>query len=117
MLARLAALFLLTASPAALAQPAAPAAVSADGVTLRSASIELPFGDATLPAGQGVDVVTANCTGCHSPGMILTQPQLSPATWTSEVQKMQRTYKAPVDDADVPAIVAYLSALPRPGRD
>ena len=56
--------------------------------------------------------MTADCTGCHSAGMILTQPRLKPEQWKATVEKMQKVYKAPVPDADVPAILAYLGTLP-----
>lgn len=68
----------------------------------------LPEDTAALPSGPNADLVTANCTGCHSAEMILTQPRLTQAAWEGEVAKMQKVYKAPVADADVAAIVAYL---------
>jgi len=52
-----------------------------------------------------------NCTACHSPGMILNQPALTRAEWTGEVNKMRHTYKAPVAEEDVSAIVGYLASL------
>jgi hypothetical protein len=42
--------------------------------------------------------------------MVLTQPALSRAKWQSEVDKMRSTYKAPVEESDVTAIVDYLVA-------
>jgi hypothetical protein len=43
--------------------------------------------------------------------MVLTQPHLSRADWQAEVEKMRNAYKAPIADADVPAIVDYLANL------
>jgi len=43
--------------------------------------------------------------------MILTQPALTQAEWTGEVTKMVKVYKAPIDEADIPAIVTYLAGL------
>jgi len=101
------------AAYAAAAGPNAPAATaSADGVSLRSVGFDFPASDRAFPPGENVDVVTNNCTACHSPGMILTQPKLTAANWTAEVNKMRGTYKAPVPDDAVPQIVAYLTALP-----
>ena len=101
-----------------MAGPNAPkTAVEGSGLSIRSVGFAFPGADHAFPAGDGAELVTNNCTSCHSQGMILTQPKLSPAAWTGEVQKMQHTYKAPVADADVPAIVAYLSTLPRPGQE
>jgi len=52
-----------------------------------------------------------NCTACHSASMVLAQPALSATQWKAEVEKMRNAYKAPVQEKDVPAIVAYLTAL------
>jgi cytochrome c5 len=93
------------------AQPAA-SEVSANGVTLRSVSVEFPD-SGRMFEGPGADAVNANCLACHSAGMILTQPRLSRAAWQAEVEKMRTTYKAPLDDKDIPAIVDYLASLPR----
>ena len=41
--------------------------------------------------------------------MVWNQPNLTRAAWQAEVEKMRAQYKAPVDPADVPAIVAYLA--------
>ena len=101
------------AAYAAAAGPNAPAATAAaDGVSLRSVGFDFPSSDRAFPPGENVDVVTNNCTACHSAGMILTQPKLTAASWTAEVNKMRGTYKAPVPDDAVPQIVAYLAALP-----
>ena len=84
----------------------------ADTVTLHPVAVELPGSDRALPPGPGAELVTNNCTACHSAGMILTQPTLTKATWLGEVKKMQATYKAPIPDEDVEPIVAYLAGLP-----
>jgi hypothetical protein len=43
--------------------------------------------------------------------MALNQPALGKAQWAAEVDRMRKVYKATVADKDVPAIVAYLTAL------
>jgi cytochrome c5 len=102
------------APPAAAAAQSTPtpSAVSVSGVTLRSINVDFPDRDRRFE-GPGADVVNNNCLACHSAGMVLTQPRLSRAAWQAEVEKMRNTYKAPVDAADVPAIVDYLATLPR----
>ena len=106
------------ANAAKMVGPTAPkTGVDAGGISIRSVGFEFPAADHAFPAGDGAELVANNCTSCHSQGMILTQPKLSPTAWTGEVQKMQHTYKAPVADADVPAVVAYLATLPRPGQE
>lgn len=89
----------------------APPSVSAGGFTLTSATIELPVEDAVFPAGPHLDAVQANCTACHSPAMILSQPPLTREQWEGEVKKMREVYHAPVDPAAVPGIVDYLAGL------
>lgn len=97
-----------------IAANAAASGATAAGVSLRSVNVEFPSSDRALPPGENVEVVTNNCTACHSPGMILTQPKLTAAAWTAEVNKMRSTYKAPVPEDAVPQIVAYLAAMPVP---
>lgn len=91
--------------------PEASAAVSENGFTLVSQSIDLPADDAQLLDGPHADVANANCTACHSASMILSQPKLSADQWKATVTKMREAYKAPVRDADVPLILTYLTAL------
>ena len=79
--------------------------------TLVAQTITLPEDASTLPAGPHVEVVTANCTSCHSASMMTNQPALKPEQWAATVKKMREAYKAPIDEADVPAILAYLDDL------
>jgi hypothetical protein len=99
----------LAATPAAT--PEQPSSVSGGGVTLRSVSVELPLGNPGFPGGGAAETITNDCTGCHSPGMVLTQPALPASAWQSIVDKMRMTYKAPIPAEDVPAIIAYLTRL------
>ena len=95
-------IFLLSvASIPAVARAAAP-------FELKPVKIELPDSDKMFPAGPGADQINSNCLACHSADMVLNQPGLPKATWDAEVHKMINSYKAPVDEADVAAIVAYL---------
>lgn len=102
----------VAAEAAKPAAPAVPAKAAAAVMTLHAVDVTFPGSDRDFPPEPGADLVANNCTACHSAGMILTQPQLTKATWTAEVTKMQHTYKAPVADEDVAPIVAYLAALP-----
>lgn len=71
---------------------------------------ELPEETATL--AQGPDAV-ASCGACHSAEYVTTQPRglANPrAFWQAEVVKMRGAYGAPIEDADIPAIVDYLVA-------
>ena len=73
--------------------------------------VDLPFGDAVFPAGPGSDVITANCLTCHSADHTLNQPSLSKAEWRKIVDKMIRSYKAPIAPADATRIVDYLTRI------
>jgi hypothetical protein len=97
--------------PPPAAPVAPPPSVSANGFSLASTSVDLPTDEAQYPDGPHADVINANCTSCHSASMALNQPPLSADQWTAEVTKMREVYKAPVAEADVPAIVAYLAGM------
>ena len=77
-------------------------------------TVELPPDAAAFPDGPNVKTVTQNCLACHSADMVLDQPLLPRATWAAEVVKMRNTYKAPLNDADIPLIVDYLAATHAP---
>ena len=73
----------------------------------------MPEETAEFAPGPGLDVTQANCMACHSADYISTQPRSlrdPGAFWTAEVNKMRHRYAAPVEQADVQAIVAYLVA-------
>lgn len=75
---------------------------------ITSTNVELPPGDALFPGGSSADAINRNCLTCHSADMVLNQPALSRSDWDSEVHKMIKAYKAPIDEGDVPAIVDYM---------
>jgi hypothetical protein len=89
---------------------AAPSTVTAAGITLHSVSIELPSSDRMFPGDADAEAINTNCLACHSAGMVLNQPNLTRADWQQEVEKMRTLYKAPVNETDEPAIVAYLAS-------
>lgn len=76
-------------------------------LTLKTSSVTLPDPLHQFK-GEGADIVNNNCLACHSAEMIQTQPKLNAAVWTVEVNKMINVMKAPIDKADVAAIVKYL---------
>ena len=98
----------------AVAAPLAFAAPAKGPTTLKSVSLTFPKDTTPLPDGPNVAVVRNNCTGCHSPSMILYQPTMPKAGWEAEVNKMKNVYKAPLDPKDMPAIVDYLTAVKGP---
>ena len=73
---------------------------------------KLPEETAAFKPGPNLEVVQANCTGCHSSDYVNTQPRDFKSKkdfWQAEVTKMIKVYGAPIDDADVPKLVEYLS--------
>lgn len=49
------------------------------------------------------------CSSCHSAEYMQYQPPTAPrAYWDAMVHRMKAVFNAPVDDADMPAIVDYL---------
>jgi sulfite dehydrogenase (cytochrome) subunit B len=72
----------------------------------------LPEETAAFKPGPNLDVVKNNCTACHSADYVNTQPRgpkFKKDFWQAEVTKMIKVYGAPIDDADVPKIVDYLT--------
>ena len=91
-------------------------ALAAFGLALAHAapvSYKLPEETAAFKPGPNLETVQNNCTACHSADYISTQPRNVKSKrdfWLAEVTKMIKTYGTPIDDADVPKIVDYLTA-------
>lgn len=78
--------------------------------TFTDVAVRLPEDASVFPAREGSDAMNANCSGCHSTSMILLQPALTTDEWKATIKKMREVYKAPIDPAAEPAILAYLEA-------
>ena len=75
-------------------------------------AFELPPETAEFKPGPNLEVVQGNCAACHSADYIRTQPQgpkFKKDFWQAEVVKMIKVYGAPIEEADVPKIVEYLT--------
>lgn len=86
-------------------------AATTGAVLAARTTLELPPETASLPEGPNQDVVVSNCTGCHSVDYIATQPRgprFQAAFWDAAVNKMIKTYGAPIQKDDIPKIVDYL---------
>jgi mono/diheme cytochrome c family protein len=83
-------------------------------VAANAAPVEykLPEETSALKPGPNLEVAQNNCTACHSTDYIKTQPIMKSKKdfWQAEVVKMIKVYGAPIDEADVPKIVEYLSS-------
>ncbi len=70
--------------------------------------IKLPEVPPNLPRGEGLEAVNAACVICHSTRYISMQPPLPRKTWVAVVDKMRKTFGAPVSDEQAVEIVEYL---------
>ncbi|WP_374568132.1 cytochrome c, class I [Ideonella sp.] len=58
----------------------------------------------------GYQKAMTSCTSCHSAEYMQYQPPTAPRKyWDAMVHRMKTVFKAPIDDADMPAIVDYLT--------
>jgi mono/diheme cytochrome c family protein len=74
-------------------------------------SIELPPDGVQLKASPlaGYAKAQASCVACHSAEYMLYQPPTAPRPyWDAMVKRMKQVFNAPIDDAEMPAIVDYL---------
>jgi mono/diheme cytochrome c family protein len=94
------------------------AAIAAAAITLSAPihaaakTIQLPPDPVQLTPSPlpGYAKAQVNCVACHSAEYMLYQPTTAPRTyWEAMVKRMKTVFKAPIDDADMPAIVDYLS--------
>jgi hypothetical protein len=84
---------------------------SVDAVTK---TIKLPPETAQLKPSDlpGYAIAHAKCVICHSADYIQYQPpKMSQTQWTAEVQKMQRSYGAPLDADEIKLIGIYLATV------
>lgn len=74
-------------------------------------SIALPSLNPDLPPGPGRDTVATTCAFCHSGRYITDQPRFPRQTWVNEVDKMRKTFGAPLTDQQAADAVEYLVAI------
>jgi len=75
-------------------------------------TIQLPTDGAQLKPSSlpGYAKAQTNCVACHSAEYMLYQPPSAPRPyWDAMVKRMKAVFKAPLDDADMPDIVDYLT--------
>lgn len=61
-----------------------------------------------LAEGEGRAETESFCAMCHSTRYITMQPPLPAATWEAEVNKMTKTFGAPIPEATAKRITSYL---------
>jgi cytochrome c5 len=83
----------------------APAQMSSDG---NFAVASFPSFAPELAEGEGRAETESFCAMCHSTRYITMQPPLAAATWETEVNKMIKTFGAPIPEASSKKIISYL---------
>ena len=64
-----------------------------------------------MPHAKGYDTFETYCIACHSLRYIQMQPDLPEKKWQSVVDKMIKTFGAPIPDSAATQIVAYLTEV------
>jgi cytochrome c551/c552 len=88
--------------------------VPATQATAATRTIDLPPETVQLQASPlaGYSIAREKCGICHSADYILYQPpHLSQAQWTAEMQKMQRSYGAPLDSEEIKLLGIYFAVV------
>jgi len=88
------------------------AGLTAVAVTAQSGPIALPPDTSGLRPSDlpGYQVAQQKCGICHSADYVSYQPPgMTQAQWTAEMTKMRQAYGAPLDDAEVRMLGAYLA--------
>jgi mono/diheme cytochrome c family protein len=87
--------------------------VCAATVVAMPKTIVLPPDGAQLKPSSlpGYAKAQANCVACHSAEYLLYQPpNAGRPYWDAMAKRMKAVFKAPLNDADIPEIVDYLTA-------
>lgn len=79
-------------------------------IVIQSEKIDLPVSTSAFPPGPGSEL-SGKCLICHSAGMVLQQPAMSADQWRKEIIKMRKVYGAPLQDADIEPLTAYMTWL------
>jgi mono/diheme cytochrome c family protein len=85
---------------------------AAAGAPAAPKTIELPPDAVQLIPSSlpGYAKAQAQCVACHSAEYMRYQPATAPrGYWEAMVKRMKGVFNAPIDDADMPAIVDYLT--------
>lgn len=88
-----------------------PAPTSSDGNYFVS---PFPSVDPKLAEGEGRAETESFCAMCHGTRYITMQPPLPAATWEAEVNKMIKTFGAPIPEATAKKITSYLQTYYTP---
>ena len=71
----------------------------------------VPVSATSLPDAPGAEAFKMNCMICHSESYIRMQPGFPRKTWENIVNKMIKSFGAPIPDSTSQNIVDYLTAI------
>jgi len=78
---------------------------------VRDTEVKLPPAEGAELFATGAEAFKANCITCHSLRYIQMQPDFPEKTWQKIVDKMVKSFGAPIPDSTSKAIVKYLVAI------
>jgi hypothetical protein len=91
--------------------PVSPPSAAPAGTTFPVETVVLPHDEPELPPGPHQSTFATSCTICHSPRLVMTQPPFPRKTWEEVVDKMVKTYGAPITPEAQEQIVNYLTTV------
>jgi cytochrome c551/c552 len=71
--------------------------------------IELPLETGVFKPAPGSLLANAQCLTCHSVDYAIMQPPLPLKAWTAEVEKMRKTFGAPIPEDQIAPLAKYLA--------
>jgi len=71
--------------------------------------VEVPYIDFPVKMGEGFATVQANCLMCHSFGYIINQGPQPREHWHHIINKMRKSFKAPISEEDAKIIEDFLT--------
>jgi mono/diheme cytochrome c family protein len=101
-----AAMVLVLSAGISFAQDAPPKPAPGSGAVH---TITLPDIPIELKEGDGRILAESHCNICHSLDYIVMQPKFPKTQWTTTVNKMIKTYGAPLSPEDAEKIIQYIS--------
>ncbi|HEX5154571.1 MAG TPA: hypothetical protein VFW07_24160 [Parafilimonas sp.] len=104
-------LFALTAAALVMitCKPANEKNIADNTISTETKLVDVP--EASLPNAPGAEAFRMNCMICHSERYIQMQPEFPGKTWEKIVDKMIKSYGAPIADSTSQTIVNYLTTI------
>lgn len=79
--------------------------------TISSDTTFMNVSETHFPEATGADAFRTNCVTCHSAKYVEMQPEFLRKTWEKIVDKMVKSYGAPITDSAAKKIVDYIMIM------